>query len=444
MADKNKKLLYEVQSQTAYLTLEQLDKALGEHMKAIESFAYILHDKDTYTKEEEQQDSAHKEGQPKEPHFHCMIKLCESRRRSDVASWFGLPERHIQDSKSRNYGKMLLYLIHENAPEKHQYKESEVVANFSYSEYLAEVRKGERKKAADVRIREITNAIATGAIRKYNIHEFVSVEEYDKYRSHINNAFDYRATMLEQQNTRNMEVIYIYGDGGLGKSTYAETIAKRKGMSYKRSASERDPLAPYKGQDCFILEDVRGDTFKFQDWLAILDNFQDRAGSSRFHDRSFTECKMLFLTTTMPPEKFWKELSKNRPSEDPHQFYRRIKTVIHMTSTEILCKRYNEATHEFGREHRLENETLNKFSVHEETEAEQKERLADSLGIDKSTFEIATEQPKGIEPIPKDESRPPSLRLLDDGGRFYFIAENASTELKEQIKQFANSLSLSM
>ena len=97
-------------------------------------------------------------------------------------------------------------------------------------------------------------------------------------------------------------------------------------------------------------------------------------------------------------------MSAKRPNEDPHQFFRRIKTVIHMTGDEILCKRYDEETHRFGKEHIMENDTYSRFDVHSETAEEQKEKLAHSLGVDKSRLKqkIKVEKPEGVigEPIP--------------------------------------------
>ena len=395
----SRKRLYEIQTQTKYLTVEALDTILASHSKDIKQYAYIVHDKDTK-----------EDGTPKEPHFHCMLKLIDTRRRSDVASWFSLPEMCVQDSRTGRYESMLSYLIHENAPEKHQYNENEVKANFNYADCMKDIRTKATRKNNEERRNEIVELIASGTIREYNIDDFITVGEYDKYKSHIKNALEYRSIMLERQNTRNMEVIYIYGDGGTGKSTFAESIARERGYSFKRSASERDPLATYKGQDAFVLDDVRGDTFKFQDWMCILDNFQDRPGSSRFRDRYFTECRLLFITATDSIEDFWKELSANRPHEDPHQFYRRVKTVIHMTGKGIFCRRYDEYTHMFGKEYYMENDTYRKFDKHPETDNEQKEKLANSLGIDKSKLNktITIEKPEGIigKPIPLEKAYP--------------------------------------
>lgn len=395
----DKKMLYEIESGTAYLTKEAIDSILASHNKDITHFAYILHDSDV-----------REDGTNKSPHWHIMLKLSESRRRADIASWFSLEEKYIQDSKSGKYELMVAYLIHLNAPEKHQYDSGSIYANFAYKEMLDKVKGKLKKKSAEARINEIIELIANGTIREYNINDFVTVKEYDKYKSHIKNALEYRSIILERQNTRNMEVIYIYGDGGTGKSTFAESIARERGYSFKRSASERDPLATYKGQDAFVLDDVRGDTFKFQDWMCILDNFQDRPGSSRFHDRHFTECQLLFITATDAIEDFWKELSASRPHEDPHQFYRRVKTVIHMTEAEIFCKRYDENTHTYGKEYFMENDTYRKYSMHIETDEEQKEKIAHSLGADKSKlkYKINVEKLEGIigEPIPFEKVYP--------------------------------------
>lgn len=386
--------LLELVTDVEHLPKEKLDSVLAEHKDHIKDFAYILHDKDKLA-----------DGTLKYGHWHIAMRFNRGRRISDVASWFGIPENFFNHSKTGKYDDMLAYLIHANAPDKFQYDPSEVQANFDYIEWLKTYQTSEKKKLTTKRRDEIINLIANGTIREFNIDEFVSPIEYNQFKSSIKNALEYRTIILEKQNSRDMEVIYIYGDGGTGKSTYAEEIAKKRGYSFKRSASDRDPLGSYKGQDSFVLDDARGDSFSFKDWMGILDNHQDRAGGSRFHDKIFTECKVLFITATDPPEKFWKELSADRPHEDPHQFYRRVKTVIHMTDSKIFCRRYDEKSHKFGNEFFLENDVYSRFSIQPESEEEQKEKLAHSLGIDQSQL---TMNPKGIsgEPIPFSKMYP--------------------------------------
>lgn len=386
--------ILELVTDIEHLPKEKLDSILAIHKEHIEEFAYILHDKDTLA-----------DGTLKYKHWHIAMKFNRGRKLSNIASWFSISENFFNYSKTGNFDDMLAYLIHTNAREKFQYDPSEVQANFDYADWLKTYQTKEKKQATNKRRDEIVNLIANGTIREYNIDEFITPTEYNQFKSSIKNALEYRAIMLEKQNSRDMEVIYIYGNGGTGKSTYAEEIAKRRGYSFKRSASDRDPLGSYKGQDSFVLDDARGDSFSFKDWLGILDNHQDRHGGSRFHDKIFTECKALFITSTDPPEKFWKELSADRPYEDPHQFYRRVKTVIHMTDSKIFCRRYDEKAHQFGNEFFLENDIYTKFNIQSESNEEQKEKLAHSLGIDQNQL---TMNEKGIsgEPISFEKAYP--------------------------------------
>ncbi len=413
MAGKSKPkapTLLELTTDIAYLPKETLDSILAAHKDHILEYAYILHDRDIYTPEDEQRDPTRVAGTTKYKHWHVALRFNRGRRLSDVASWFGLGENCFEFSKTGKFDDMLLYVIHANAKDKFQYEPEFVISNFDYVEWLNDYKKNAKQNLSEKRKSEIMQLIANGTIRQYNINEFISPIEYNKFNSAIKHALEYRSIILEQHNTRNMEVVYIYGKGGTGKSTYAETIAKERGYSFKRSASKRDPLATYKGYDAFVLDDVRGDTFEFEDWQGVLDNFQDRPGSSRFRDKNFTECKLLIITTTDTPENFWKEMSATRPHEDPHQFYRRVKSYIHITEDEIRCKRYDEKTHAFGEEFFMENNTYSRFDVHTETVEEQREKLAQTLGVDKSLLKlkIKVEKPEGVigKPIPFAEVYP--------------------------------------
>lgn len=50
----------EVCQQAQYLTKEKIEE--GVCKRAIKKYAYVLHDKDTYTKEDEEKEPTHKEG----------------------------------------------------------------------------------------------------------------------------------------------------------------------------------------------------------------------------------------------------------------------------------------------------------------------------------------------------------------------------------------------
>ncbi|MDO4326151.1 MAG: Rep family protein [bacterium] len=370
-----KKQLYEVQTQVEYLSKEQLLKALAEHTADIELFAYILHNKDK-----------NEDDTPKEPHWHIMLKLNESRRHTDVASWFGLPDRQIQQSRTGKYDDMLLYLIHENAPEKYQYPVKEVSSNFDYAEKLEKIRTNKVKRDKEARKAELIELAANGTMRRYNYSQFVSAREWDIYKRSIQNAWEYRENAI-RSTKRQMEVIYICGTGRCGKSTLAAQIIERKGYSYENSGSSKDRMAPYNGQDAYILDDIRGNSFEFDDLMGILDNYVNRDVPARYRDKSLSECKLMIITTTQTIKEFFKELSMGRPSEPAQQLYGRCGTLIEMDRDYIKIMEYDNEMQMYSEPLVARNTVLSNIEIEKpRPEPERKKRAASLLGIEETTL----------------------------------------------------------
>lgn len=424
------KRLYEVQTQIEYLGKDKLVEALANHEKDIEQYAYILHDKDI-----------REDGTAKKPHWHIELKLYKSRRRSDVAAWFGLTESCIQDSKSGKYETMLLYLIHENAPEKHQYDPVEVSSNFNYAERLETIRNGKIKIDKDARKNELMEMAASGSLRRYNWSQFLSVKEWDMYKRSIQNAWEYRDNQI-RSTERHMEVIYIFGTGRCGKSTLAHKIAESRGFSYENSGSSRDPMQPYNGQDAYILDDIRGNSFVFDDLMGILDNFVNRKVPARYRDKSLSECKLMIVTTTQSIEDFFKELAEDRPEEPPQQLYGRCGTLIEMDRKQIKISEWNSETEEYSEPEITENHILDDVPIEKpRSQPERRARAAALLGIDQSLFssKIEVEKPEGVLPV-KRETPKATVRFLDDSGRIYIVADNVNLEVKAKMEHFASEL----
>ena len=87
--------------------------------------------------------------------------------------------------------------------------------------------------------------------------------DYVKYGKQIRTAFEYRLKRLERMVDRKMDVIYIYGNSGTGKTTYAKMIAQEKGYEIFTSSGTNDPFDGYKGEECVILDDLRGSVFPY-------------------------------------------------------------------------------------------------------------------------------------------------------------------------------------
>ncbi|WP_349952617.1 Rep family protein, partial [Bacteroides finegoldii] len=235
-----------------YLDLIHITNVLNEK-SCIKDYALITHDKDVK-----------EDGTPVAPHLHLMMRFSEVQDTKYIAKWFNVGEQYLCKIKGR-FADALMYLTHENAPEKYQYSEDDVISNFDF-------RKEKEKKSNNLRREEIINKIACGEIREFNLFDSVNAIEYDKYRRNIENAFLYRQKILLKEINREMEVVFISGASGSGKTTYAKMMCENQNYSYFISSSSNDPFDGYAGQDAVILDDLRGSSFTFADLLKITDN----------------------------------------------------------------------------------------------------------------------------------------------------------------------------
>lgn len=91
-------------------------KALEYIKNNYESYAYIVHDKDT-----------NKDNELKKAHTHIVLEFNNARWSSSLAEELGITPNYLQNCK--NFEKALDYLIHFNDDTKYQYDISEVKGN---------------------------------------------------------------------------------------------------------------------------------------------------------------------------------------------------------------------------------------------------------------------------------------------------------------------------
>lgn len=98
-----------------YAKANQVELILKAHAQTIESYAWIVHDKDET-----------------DTHCHIFMTFNSDRRGVDILKWFECctdykdePANTRWQTVKSNEG-LLNYLIHSNAPNKHQYEESEI------------------------------------------------------------------------------------------------------------------------------------------------------------------------------------------------------------------------------------------------------------------------------------------------------------------------------
>lgn len=323
----------EVESQTEYLTLEKITEVLQR--PCVKKFAYILHDKDVYTSDDFQKGKCSEEdiGSLKKPHYHVLLWFWSPQQLKYISEWFGVAENYLNTIKS-NVGAVE-YLTHKNRPEKYQYDNSEVVSSFDTEQFIEK----ERDKIDNQNdISDIIDLIDREEIKQYNLYSKVSCEVYVKNKKKIDNAFEYVRNRKRKDKDRIMNVVYIWGESGSGKTTYAKMLASEKKYDYFISGSGDDFLDGYQGEPCVILDEVRPSSMALTTLLKMLDNNTASSVSSRYFNK-WLDCKLVILTSTKPLTEFFKEVQNNE-TEVQTQLKRRITTVVYSSLNEFIISTY--------------------------------------------------------------------------------------------------------
>lgn len=295
--------------------------------KTIKQWAYILHDKD---------DTG--------AHYHIYLNFAPSCcDTAMVAKWFNLAyttengeertgEQFIEKVKGRKTD-MLLYLTHGNESQKnkHQYSTDEVVANFDF-------------------VTEIEESKIIGDFENHTYAEMLQyantlpIVEKTKALNQLKKLWELECMCASMKPDRNLQVMFIYGKTGTGKTTYAKKFIESFNYDYTVSSSGNDPYQDYLGQRAMILDDLRDDVFSFADLLKITDNHTASSIQARFHNKFFMG-NFLAITSSIPLKFWYRELRYSR-RDDLAQLYRRINCYVHITEENILV--YDKGLNEQG------------------------------------------------------------------------------------------------
>lgn len=289
---------YEIVTDVDKLNVD-IQKVIMEH-KTIKQWAYIVHDKDDTR-----------------PHYHIYVNFGESSlEHTKVAEWFGVPDNLVNTVKGRK-SDMLTYLIHgqENQKHKFQYNLSEVKSNINVGQIIEE-----SKMLGDFN----TYSYARQLDYVHSLNPEDRLRASKKLRDLWKNHCEWLALGAD----RSIEVVFIYGEKGTGKTTYAKRMLDKLGYDYCVSSSSNDPFQDYLGQDAIIMDDLRDDVFGFADILKILDNHTSSSYRSRFSNKVFNG-KMIVITTVIPLKEWYKGINRPKNSKDSlSQLYRRITHYI--------------------------------------------------------------------------------------------------------------------
>ena len=348
---------YSQQIKHLKVSLEEMQEIIDKH-RTIKEWAYIIHDKDVYTQKDEEKNPEHKEGTLKKPHIHLYLNFGQgSATFKDVARWFKDEPQYVGKVHGRK-ADMLLYLTHRNVPEKYQYKDDEVVSNFDLKQAIEEDQKNHSLvNEADKIVFDFMQEKITYAQANKKIKDLKKVCNNKELLRAILTADKTVEQIWKQQcrmstkGKRNMKIIFIHGDSGSGKSTYAELYAKmlceKKGYrDFARSSASNDIMQDYMGEDIFILDDYRdvdemtGKAESLSDTLKMLDPHYASSSKSRYTNKTFMG-KLIIITSTKDPL-LWFEGTK----EQRWQFFRRISLLIDIDKDYV--REYQEQNEEKG------------------------------------------------------------------------------------------------
>lgn len=294
----------------------------------IKKWAYIVHDKDDTR-----------------PHYHIALHFGgASVDTAQVAKWFNLGytdengvehtgENFINKVKGR-WTDVIQYLTHGNDSQKnkYQYSSSEVHANFDFET-------------------EIANAKTLGDFEHYSYAQQLQyvnslpLSEKAQAFSKLRKLWELQCQLLTLNTDRQIQVIFITGKGGAGKTYYAKKLLTSQGYDFCVSSSSNDPFQDYMGQKAIILDDMRDTAFEFEDLLKLLDNNTSSSVKSRFSNKVFNG-EMIIITSAVPLIYWYKELQYNK-NDTLQQLYRRISCYVVVTETEVTV--YDEGLDSCGR-----------------------------------------------------------------------------------------------
>lgn len=305
---------YEIVTDADKLQVD-IHKVCMEH-KTIKQWAYILHDKDNTR-----------------PHYHIYINFGNAGIPHDmVARWFCVEENFVEKVKGKK-SDVLLYLIHGNSSQqdKHQYEPSEVISNFDWKV-------------------EIENAKILGAFDKFSyaqqlcyVNSLSNDEKIPAYNK-LKKLWELYCQTVLLNADRQVEVMFISGRGGSGKTYYAKKLLTNMGFDFCISSASNDPFQDYLGQKAIILDDLRDTSFELEDLLKLLDNNTNSSVKSRFNNKVFNGD--VIVITSVVPLNYWYLFRRcsYQGVDSLTQLYRRIGTYVEITETTIKVYKNIDAT----------------------------------------------------------------------------------------------------
>ncbi|MBF0819680.1 Rep family protein [Streptococcus acidominimus] len=329
-------------------------------VKAVEPkhWAAILHDKDT-----------DENGKPVEPHLHLMLYFPNARSPQSIA-WEinekeGLREEanteRLEFFKNPNNGYS--YLVHRitNAVDKYQYPLEDVISNFDYPAKIEQITKNVKRRESmkeSELINEFLDLLYDNEITLEEVEDILTGSQYAKSATRIKKVMEKKQEKIVKEFIKEMEenhlhkeIVYIYGKAGTGKTRLAIDYAKKNKEGYFLTGSSKDPFQDYQNESVVIIDELRPETFNYEDLLKILDPYNFNVMVPvRFFDKALS-AKVIFITSPYSPHELYQEIfSRKRGSskiDTFQQLERRIDATIYVDDEYIYSTEYDSLSGQY-------------------------------------------------------------------------------------------------
>lgn len=241
--------------------------------KTIKQYAYICHDKDTYTEEEYKK--ARKNctcpnfniGSLKPAHWHIVLRCNDATEVSVIAKWLGIPDNQVDVPKGHGaFLDCVQYLSHEDEKQqeqgKHLYSDEEIRANFDFRKELKEREAKRLKYGKDLDKGE--QIFYDVCFNGKTIREVIDEDELF-YIENYKKIEGYRMDYLKRADPPKTRInYYITGSGGAGKDLISRALARSLYPQLQNDddiffivGAENSTFEGYDGQPIIIWSDFR-------------------------------------------------------------------------------------------------------------------------------------------------------------------------------------------
>lgn len=267
-------------------------------------------------------------------HWHIVLKFGSPTPFENIKAKF--PYGDIESAKSIK--TCVQYLVHLNDKSKVQYRWEEIETNCKDMTPYKILSNSQQ----EITIQGIMERIDKGEIREYNQFILIPIELWAKHKTRIENGLTYYRERVCMDKDREINVVFMSGETGMGKTTFAKQYCESVKKSYCVSSSSNDPMQDYKGEDVLILDDLRDSDYKFTDLLKMLDNHTKSTMKSRYHNKAFIG-DTIIITSYKPLTDWYFDVAR----ENKEQLYRRIKTNYKFYEDKMEVFEYDEQKHRY-------------------------------------------------------------------------------------------------